>query len=184
MIFVAVVFCKFGRESANFFRVRRINDLTTVDIHTFIFRNIITNDPNVGMATYKAAVSEGKFIFIFDGFDEIAEEKRALVEKQILEIASKSNGNLMIISGRPDERFEAWQKFPIYKVQPLTKIQVSSLIKKATFDETVKSKFLTALSKGLFEKHPKFFVFTAFRTHDASDFSTLCRNTGKNTCLL
>lgn len=139
-----------------FLELRRINDLTSVDILSFIFREILTNDSKVDIRSFIQAIDEGKFIFIFDGFDEVSDENRSNVERQILELASKGRENIVIVSSRPDDRFNSWQSFANYKVQPLSKNQIVQLISKISFDHAVKQKFIAEIKKDLYEKHESF----------------------------
>ena len=139
-----------------FLELRRLNELTVVDLTTFIFRNIITNDEKIGMDIFKKSISEGRFTFVFDGFDELSEERRPSVEKQILELSARYKDNLIVVSGRPDSRFEAWQDFSTFRVKALEKEQVIDLIKKVDFDQVIKHKFIDAINRSLYERHESF----------------------------
>jgi hypothetical protein len=101
-------------------------------------------------------ISQGKFIFIFDGFDEVSVEIRERIQEQILDLCHKHSSNIIVVSGRPDDRFDGWQEFTTYKVNPLLLDQVVTLIEKIDFDLPIKKKFVEALKKGLFRKHQSF----------------------------
>jgi hypothetical protein len=140
-----------------FLELRRVNDITSIDLLTFIFRTIIATDEKSGMSNFTKAVAEGRFIFVFDGFDEVAADKKGIVEKQILDLSFKYGSNLVVVSSRPDDRFDAWQEFTSYRVEPLTMEQVKTLVERVDFDQVVKKKFTDALTKGgMYAKHQSF----------------------------
>jgi NACHT domain len=139
-----------------FLELRRMNDLTSPDVVNFIFRNVLTADEEVGVDSFVKAIAEGLFIFVFDGFDEVAEDKRIDIERQIFELSSRYRENIVIVSGRPDDRFASWQDFTTYKVQPLEKEKVIELIQKIEFDKIIKDKFISELKKELYNQHRSF----------------------------
>jgi hypothetical protein len=139
-----------------FLELRRLNTLTTLDIVNFIFRSIITTDSKVDPQSFNDLVNSGKFVFVFDGFDEVSIDKRETVQAQILELCARNKANVIIVSGRPDDRFDAWQEFSKYKVEPLNLQQIVTLVERVSFDSVIKKKFIESLKKDLYEKHSSF----------------------------
>jgi hypothetical protein len=73
-----------------------------------------------------------------------------------LDLCRKSSRNIVIVSGRPDDRFASWQEFSLFRVEPLSKQQVVELIEKIDFDVNVKRKFIEAIYKKLYVDHKDF----------------------------
>ncbi len=139
-----------------FVELRRFNDLTSEDFTAFLFRTIVDPKSKVQPKDFEKGLDEGAFSLIMDGFDEINEERRGLVELEILRIARTYPKVRIIVSGRPDDRFQGWQSFSTYRVQPLTKPQVVDLIGRLDYDIKIKKKFIQRIKKDLFTKHSSF----------------------------
>src|SRR6185437_403756 len=92
---------------------------------------------------------------IFDGFDELDVSRVDNVEREILRLAEQTP-NVVIVSSRNDERFNAWGQFLVFKVEPLDKKQVLQLISRIDFDSPIKRKFSDRVRKDLFESHKDF----------------------------
>lgn len=98
----------------------------------------------------------GKVLLIFDGFDEINNDKRDKYEAELVALANKYRKIMILTSSRPDQRFSSWEGFYQYEVQPLDKEKALSLIGKLNYDAQVKAKFLTALDNDLYSRHESF----------------------------
>lgn len=139
-----------------FVELRRFNDLTSEDFATFLFRTAVDARTNVQMKDFEKGLDDGAFSLIMDGFDEINEERRSLVELEILRISRAYPKVRLIVSGRPDERFQGWQLFSTFHVQPLTKPQVADLISKLDYEPKIKKKFIQRIKKDLYARHSSF----------------------------
>lgn len=93
---------------------------------------------------------------MFDGFDELLDEKRRTVERQILELSNNNLGCIVVVSTRPDDRIASWQSFSIFHVLPLDQKQVVSLISKIKYEPKTKSKFIERIKTDLFRRHQSF----------------------------
>lgn len=139
-----------------FVELRRLNELSSDDLQSFIYHSIVDSHANVPRSVFDKGVASGLFVFILDGFDEVAKEKKASVERQILELGKNNPNCPMVVSGRPDEVFDAWQSFSNFQVLPLSKKQVIELVDKLKFDKVTKKKFITRINSDLYEKHRSF----------------------------
>lgn len=139
-----------------FIELRRFNDLTTEEFGTFLFKSAVAHDSKIQKSDFEAALAEGAFTILLDGFDEINEERRGAVEAEILRISKSYPDTQIVVSGRPDERFEGWQSFSVFKVMPLSKPQVIELITRLKYDEKIKLKFIQRIKKDLYDKHSSF----------------------------
>jgi hypothetical protein len=102
------------------------------------------------------ALKLGKVLIILDGFDEINNNERHEIEKEILELSNNHSGIRLLISSRFDSRFESWSEFYQYKIQPLDKGKAIELIDKLDYDEIIKKKFKEELELKLFLTHKSF----------------------------
>jgi hypothetical protein len=139
-----------------FVELRKLNEISSDDLMVYVHRSIIEMHSKIDFDHFGAAVHQGAFCFIFDGFDEIHGEKKGSVERQILKLAQSNPGAWVIVSGRPDPRFGAWQNFTNLEVQALTKEQTIRLITKLDYDKKIKYKFIDEVKKRLYERHTSF----------------------------
>lgn len=141
-----------------FIELRRLNDVGESDdsLLTFVYHTVVASHSNVTRETFNKGISSGLFAFIFDGFDEVAIEQKAEIERQLLSLASNNPECIVVVSGRPDEAFDSWQLFSNFQTQPLSKDLVVKLINKLNFDKQTKKKFITRVKQDLYEKHVSF----------------------------
>lgn len=139
-----------------FVELRNLNDISIDSLMVYLYHSIVSSKSNVTREVFSDAVKRGKFIFMFDGFDEIATERRPIFEKQILELANSNPNCTIVVSTRPDEKLAAWQLFSVLKVEPLKLPQVTDLIEKIKYDPKIKAKFLGRIKKDLYQKHQSF----------------------------
>lgn len=138
-----------------FIELRRVSDLSKVDMIAFIraeLRSKIVSDN----ATFLKLCEGGRFIFLFDGFDEVTREKRVDVEKQILKFSDSYPKCGFLVTGRDDDRFSGWGSFTSMQVLPFGHPEVTELIGKIHFDKRVKQNFLVVLTSEFFEEHRSF----------------------------
>jgi hypothetical protein len=139
-----------------FIELRQLNELNSDDLMTLIYHSIVSTHSAVPRETFDRGVRTGLFTFILDGFDEVSLDKKIKAEKQILELGQNNPECIVVVSGRPDDKFDSWQTFSNFRVQPLKRPQVEELISKLEFDKTTKKKFLARLKADLYTKHKSF----------------------------
>lgn len=105
---------------------------------------------------FELALRAGGLLLILDGFDEIDFTHRDLVSRQILDISTKYPKTIIIVSGRPDDKFSSWHDFHTFTVQALTKPQVIELITKINYDEGLKRRFQSEVERRLYDLHTSF----------------------------
>lgn len=105
---------------------------------------------------FDLGLRNGSFAFFLDGFDEIDYKQGRRIEKEILSLANAFPKCSFIVSSRPDDRFFSWQEFEIYRIMPMSKQQIVTLIKKIEYEEIVKSKFIARIEGGLYDNHREF----------------------------
>ncbi|WP_167355305.1 NACHT domain-containing protein [Pseudomonas marginalis] len=135
--------------------LRDLNDsVRTVDEH--VFYTLENGGFDVGGSFVRRSMEYGNFCFLFDGFDELVEPRRNEVGDYIKEISLRYSGCPVIVSSRPDERFNGWNQFSVFSVEPLSKKAAISLVKKLPVEKEVKDKFLRELDERLYEEHQSF----------------------------
>lgn len=139
-----------------FVELRHLNTDSDTTLFDFILKTLNEIEPTFTKTQLDYALTLGKVLLIFDGFDELNNELRDKYEKEIVNMASKYHNILLLLSSRPDNRFHSWEEFYVYNVLPLDKEKAKSLISKLDYDRKVKRKFLEVLDQELFEKHESF----------------------------
>ena len=140
-----------------FIELRKLNDVASDDLMLYTYHSIVDARSSISRPLFDQLVNAGAFIFMFDGFDELLVEKRKHIEKQILALANNNPDSVVIVSSRPDERFDSWRAFSNFTVQPLDKKQVVNLIQKLNYDDReIKKKFIERVKRDLYERHKSF----------------------------
>ncbi|MBD1399041.1 NACHT domain-containing protein [Pontibacter sp. JH31] len=75
-------------------------------------------------------IDEGGFVFLFDGFDEIALANREIVINELHTFIEKANNNYFLITSRPEESLSSFGDFQKANVNPLTREEAYALIRK------------------------------------------------------
>jgi len=138
-----------------FIELRGLNEQTTINLLSFL-RASAVKAGNMTEEVFLDFCRDGKFIFLFDGFDEIEKEQRDIIEKQILELSFEYGKCSVIVTGRPNDRFSSWTEFKTYSCRPFNFGQFSELIEKVPFDSLSKRKFQKVASEKFFRKHKDF----------------------------
>ncbi len=138
-----------------FIELRDINRTKDPNLLSYIHATYKQNS-NISNATFERALSQGVFAFFLDGFDEINFEHRDEIQKQIIELSNEYADCSVVVSSRPDPKFDSWEKFSTYSICPMSLPQVEKLINKIEYDPSLKKKFIGKLRSGLYEKHHSF----------------------------
>lgn len=138
-----------------YIELKDLND-EEIDLFDFIYSSISNLNFNLEKKYFDHAMSNGNFIFFFDGFDEVHNSVREIVTRQILNLADRYSGNKFLISSRPDEEFIAWNSFTEIKVLPLTKEKAKKLVRKIDYDIETKDNFVRELDKRIYNDHKSF----------------------------
>jgi NACHT domain len=139
-----------------FVELRRLNEFTSDKLDLYIYHSIIDHPSALLEKEFDQAIQAGIFVLILDGFDEIVADKRAALENQILDWAHRNPELTIVVSGRPDDRFAAWQLFSTFHVHPFNKSQIVDLVGKLNFDPVIKKKFIQKIKQNLFSQHQSF----------------------------
>lgn len=75
-------------------------------------------------------IAEGEFIFLFDGFDEIAKTDRDFVIKDLHKFIEKANNNYFMITSRAEDSLVSFGDFKKFYVKPLHEKEAFNLIRR------------------------------------------------------
>lgn len=140
-----------------FIELKDINsEADDIKISDFIFKRLDTLGSTIKSDNLEYALKSGCFLFLFDGYDEIASDKKDYFFKELDAFCDKYTNNYFILTTRPYSDFVEFQRFTVLDVCKLTKKQAISLIRKLEFDQDIKQRFITALDEKLFESHDSF----------------------------
>lgn len=92
-------------------------------------------------------LSEGGFIIILDGYDEISLTDRDKVTKDIQDFISKANLNKYVITSRPEKALSSFGNFQEFKISPLTKKEAFELLRKYDNQGTISALLIKKLQE-------------------------------------
>ncbi|MEE0675371.1 MAG: NACHT domain-containing protein [Ruminococcus sp.] len=98
----------------------------------------------------------GKYLFLFDGFDEVREELAPETADKIQEFCSKYPNNKCILTSRPTEDLSPLETFTHMRLKHLSKEQAVELASKIWNKDEKTEEFCRQLDRELFEKHQSF----------------------------
>lgn len=75
-------------------------------------------------------IQQGGFVFFFDGYDEVANEQKAMVTEEIKSLVSKAPENKYIITSRPELSLQTFGDFSVFTIQQLTEKEATDLLRK------------------------------------------------------
>ncbi len=103
---------------------------------------------------FEYSMQSGKFIFLFDGFDEVDISRANQVASQIIELTYAYDKNLFVVSGRPDTIYDSWNEFHVASMTGFNKRQAIKLIEKLQYDKKSRLALISKIKKeGLYETH-------------------------------
>lgn len=101
-------------------------------------------------------LSEGLFIVMVDGLDEVPVRHRDSILQEIGDFRRRFPKASLICSSRPDRQLESSASLRVLHVKEMTLEQISQVVKNALFDDDKKAAFVDALESGLYERHTSF----------------------------
>lgn len=136
-----------------FIELRNLGFDKKATLQQLVFENLAEDGGNETQSLFEAGLEEGLFVLFLDGFDEINPAYTDRAMKSLSVFGRKYRNCSVILSTRPGTGVHSLTDYSVYHLQPLTKDQAIALVEKTKFETISKSKFLTALKGGLYEKH-------------------------------
>lgn len=154
--------------------LRHLNDYDG-NIEKLITDKILDNKIKPNSKILKRSLESGKFLFLFDGYDEIFSHKKNDINRQLEYFIDQYSKNYFVISTRPGSGIEIFSRFYDFKVERLTnddvikfidkivenderKLRISSIINDPTnesYFEFLRNPLLLSMFILAFENHPE-----------------------------
>lgn len=107
--------------------LRNLNDYNGT-ITNYITKQLTKNKLSINDRITERILSEGNFIFLLDGYDEIYSENKDKITTDIEEFVDTYNKNTFVLTSRPGANAESLQRFDNFYVQPLSNKQINEFI--------------------------------------------------------
>jgi predicted NACHT family NTPase len=112
-----------------------VKDYTSVNLSDFIYSRItmLKGNDNTTKEVFQSSLTEGLFLLLFDGLDEIGDEHGQHFEEQLESFADKYPKNLFVISSRPYRSFISFSRFTVLNIMPFNLKQALQLVDKLDY---------------------------------------------------
>ncbi len=111
-----------------FIELRSLNNKNTIIDE--ITNQLQPIDKELEKTLTRDLIAKGGFIFFLDGYDEISKNNKKDVTRDLSNFISKANGNLFIMSSRPEDALKTFGDFQEFSIDRLTEDEAYELIKK------------------------------------------------------
>ena len=128
-------------------------DLQDEPLERLIYERLEINGFLLPYEYFKYSLNGGKYIFLFDAYDEISEERRRMLTKKISDFTERYSDNYFVMTSRPVDQVYGLDAYTIFELCPMDIVQVERLILKLEFDAITKKKFVNELKTGLYKKY-------------------------------
>ncbi len=114
-------------------------------------------DVKLNQEHFEYSLRSGKYLFLFDGLDEVKEDYREKASQLIQEISKKYPDNCYIVSSREEGvSFHELETYTLLNACPLEKKQAIELVKKIGRNDKKIVEFANLLESELYDKHMDF----------------------------
>lgn len=139
-----------------FVQLRNLND-NDFTLDDCIYESLTTLGFCLERDYFFQSLDQGRYIFFFDGFDEVEDNKKSKLVRDIINMTTQYNENHFLVSSRNFDKISMnWDNFADLIMQPLDKDKAIKLIKNIQYEEEIKEKFLLELNNNLFSQHVSF----------------------------
>lgn len=113
--------------------------------------------PKFDNELFEYSLRSGKFLFLFDGFDEVDILRADDVAREIIDLTYSYDKNLFVVSGRPDGIYASWSEFHIASMMGFNKKQAIKLIENLQYDKKARMALIAKIKKdGLYDTHSSY----------------------------
>ena len=147
-----------GYKIPVFISLRRFNnvDIKEKSLEKLIYDQLNTFGFTLDYKYFEYSLCGDRYLFLFDGFDEINDEKKSVLSFGITDFAKRYSNNLFVISSRQIDGIYGWQDFTITSICPMTLEQTVQLIWKLDFEYELKKRFIDELTGKIYDKYTAF----------------------------
>jgi energy-coupling factor transporter ATP-binding protein EcfA2 len=121
----------------------------------FVYNEMNVTGFELNKKIFEYMLRKGRFLFLFDAYDEITSEKSQIFLQEFEDFLTKYDRNNMVISSRfmPKGHLDNFIKLHELKTNGLTKQESIQLIGKTKYAEEIKKEFIKSLSDGLYDEY-------------------------------
>jgi predicted NACHT family NTPase len=108
---------------------------------------------------FRQMLDNGACILLLDGLDEISTDNMGLFERELEKFIDQYSGNTFVLSSRPFQSFQAYERFGLFWLEPFSLRQALLMIDKLELppeESPIKADFKSALEKKLYRTHRSF----------------------------
>ncbi len=131
-------------------------DLQGNRLEKLIYERLEINGFQLPYEYFRYSLAGGKYVFLFDAYDEISEENRSVLTKKLSDFTKHYSNNYFVITSRPVDQVYGLDAYTIFKLCRMEIDQVERLILKLEFDAITKKKFVNELKTSLYDKYASF----------------------------
>lgn len=113
-------------------------------------------DVELPMEQFEYSLRLGKYLFLFDGFDEVKSSMAKEAAEAIQTFSAKYPNNSFIITSRPRTETSPLETFTVMESLPLSKEQAVDLASRIWTEDEKTREFCQQLEETLYEKHKDF----------------------------
>jgi hypothetical protein len=140
-----------------FIEIRDVSpEILDIPFDQVAFRVASSEMSNATFEQFFVGLTEGQFIILVDGLDEVPVKYRTSILTEISDFCRRFPKASLLCSSRPDQRLESSSNLKVYHIQDMTIEQIVSVIDRALFDEKKKAAFIAALRERLYYHHTSF----------------------------
>lgn len=110
-----------------FVELRNLNDFNGT-LEEYILKVLSKNKLSMSQKITEKILSEGNFIFLLDGYDEIFSNTKEKITRDIEDFVDLYNKNTFVITSRPGSNAESLQRFDNFYVENLSDKQIKEFI--------------------------------------------------------
>ena len=141
-----------GERIPVFIELRRILKNETIFDHISRYLDIL--DLPIDTNLFKVLLQSGKFVFFFDGFDEIREEHKQRALNELENLSAYSGTSPFIITTRPNTSIEMSPSFDVFTLADLKGREYKTVINKLAGSRSYANTLIKAISANKAEVLP------------------------------
>ena len=145
-----------GEKIPLFLELRVLNNRVDRNLVSYLYDSISPYITNFSFENFQDALRAGVFTIILDAFDEVDFDIRDHTQASIVDFRNKYPKSHLVISSRPNEKFDSWADFSIFSIKKLSKDDVRLLVSKLKYDESTKKTFIDEIERNLWNTHSDF----------------------------
>lgn len=138
-----------------------LKDYTTkvASFRNYVYGVLKNSVPGLTEEEFIRDLSEGHYVLLLDGLDEIKSNLRTNFEQRLETFTDQFGKNVFMMSSRPFQSFVSFSRFTTIELSPFSKEQALRLIELLDFrpdEPNIKKKFYAELESHLYTSHREF----------------------------